>query len=405
MQLWNTHQFEDITLTKGQGCTVWDVNGKAYIDLLAGTWCNILGYAHPRWTAAIQAQVEALTHVGKHFTTDEIQHALSTLKSILPPLLNRIVFLNTGSEAVEIALKIARTATQAEHICVIEKGYYGATNLALALSEAGRSLSYLAHDNTIIRLPAPTCKECPMEQSQPCNSFKCVDISRLNSIENIAAIMFEPVMAWGGVIIPPPGYVNKLRELANRYGTLLIAEEVTTGVGRTGRWFGFECDGIIPDILVIGKAIGAGLPVSAVITTQEVEERCNGALRHIQSHQNDPLSGRIVSTVINIIEQEDLISKVIAMGDRIEKGLIELKSQFPFIKEVRCKGLMVGIEMDNNRDIDYVSLSQSLLNSGYIHDYQVNNSTFRLFPPYIITAKEIDFFLETFESTLLQLNI
>lgn len=400
MQLWNTHQFEDITLTQGQGCTVWDENGKAYIDLLAGTWCNILGYAHPRWEAAIQAQVASLTHVGKHFITKEINQALSALKDILPPLLNRVTFLNTGSEAVEFALKMARVATQAERICVIEQGYYGATNLALALSEAGRNLSYLPHKNSIIRLPTPTCKKCPMGQSQPCNSFKCVDISPLGSIENIAAIMFEPVMAWGGVIIPPPGYVTKLRELANWHGALLIAEEVTTGVGRTGRWFGFEHDGITPDILVIGKAIGAGLPVSAVVTTQEVEKRCEGIFRHVQSHQNDPFSGRVVSTVIGIIEEEGLIPQVIQKGEYLRSGLLELKSKYACIRDVRCKGLMIGIEMDAERNDDYIKMSQSILNAGFIHDYQAHTTTIRLFPPYIIAHDEIRSFLETFEDAL-----
>jgi len=403
IRLWQTHTLEDIALVRGQGCTVWDARGKRYLDLLSGTWCNVLGYGHPRWVAAVQSQVAKLTHVGAPFSTEEVEEALSKLGEILPSSLNRAVFLNTGSEAVELALKIARTATGADGIFVIEKGYYGATNYALALSEAGRAAPYLPRPRNVHRLPAPTCRRCPVGRFWPCEDFACLDSLRALADEgdrHIAAVLYEPVMAVGGMIVPPPGCGAHLRELATRCGALLIAEEVTTGMGRTGCWFGFEHDTIVPDILVIGKALGAGLPVSAVVTTEEVEARCQGVLRHVQSHQNDPFSGRIAATVISILQEERLVEQAAERGAYLLEGVRVLQSKYPWIRDVRGKGLMVGIELERERAAAGTAAFRRLLDAGFIVDYQPQTATFRLFPPYVISIQEMDQFLSAFERAM-----
>lgn len=400
VRLWQTNPFHDIVLVRGEGCTVWDASGKPYVDLLSGTWCNILGYGHPRWVKAIREQVSKLTHVGASLLTKEIDEAVSKLREILPPTLNRVVFLNTGSEAVELALKMARAATGANEIVVIERGYYGATTYALALSEAGRTAPYLPHLGDIHRLPVPDCRRCPVGLSWPCESFGCLDALRSlvrDSEAHIAALLYEPVMGSGGIIVPPPGYGAHLRDLASECGALLIAEEVTTGMGRTGRWFGFEHDCIVPDILVIGKAIGAGLPVSAVVTTGEVEDRCLGVLRHVQSHQNDPFSGRIAATVISILQEEHLIEQAAERGTYLLAGLKELQSKCPWICDVRGKGAMIGVELTPERSREGVARCQQLLAEGFILDYSPHTATFRLFPPYVISTRELDAFLRTFE--------
>jgi 4-aminobutyrate aminotransferase-like enzyme len=408
MRLWQTNPLQETTLVRGQGCTVWDTAGKPYLDLLSGTWCNVLGYGHPRWVKAIQDQVSKLTHVGALFPTTEIHEALSKLREVLPAALNRAVFLNTGSEAVELALKMARAATAADGIAVVEKGYYGATTYALALSEAGRTAPYLPRLGDVHRLPAPICQRCPAGRSWPCEDFACLDSLRALADEGegrIATLIYEPVMGTGGVIVPPPGYGTQLRDLATRCGALLIAEEVTTGVGRTGRWFGFEYDGIVPDVLVIGKAIGAGLPVSAVVTTQEVETGCQPVLRHVQSHQNDPFSGRVAATVISILQEERLVERAAERGAYLLEGLKELQSKCPLIREVRGKGLMLGIELEQQWAAGGTAAFQWLLEAGFIVDYQPHTATFRLFPPYVISIQEIDHFLAAFEDVLTETSI
>jgi 2,2-dialkylglycine decarboxylase (pyruvate) len=399
VRLWQTHPLKDVTLVRGQGCTVWDAAGRPYLDLLSGTWCNVLGYGHPRWVEAVQRQVPKLAHVGASFPTMEIDEALSKLGELLPPALNRAVFLNTGSEAVELALKIARAATGAEGIVAIERGYYGATAYALALSEAGRTASYLPRLGDVHRLPAPTCRRCPAGRSWPCGDFACLDPLRALADageRHIAAVLYEPVMAVGGMIVPPPGYGAQLRDLATRCGALLIAEEVTTGVGRTGRWFGFEHEGVVPDVVVIGKALGAGLPVSAVVATEEVEARCRGVLRHVQSHQNDPFSGRIAATVISILQEEGLVERAAGRGAYLLEGLQGLRSRCGWIRDVRGKGLMAGVELEPERAAEGPVICRRLLEAGFIVDYQPHTATFRLFPPYVISTQEIDHFLAAF---------
>jgi 2,2-dialkylglycine decarboxylase (pyruvate) len=403
MRLWQTHSLCDVTLVRGESSTVWDAAGKPYLDLLAGTWCSILGHNHPRLGEAINNQVSKLTHVGSAFPTEEVERALEKLGEIVPLELGCAVFLNTGSEAVELALKMARAATERDEIVVVEKGYYGATTYAFALSEAGRNATYLPDLGVVHRLPAPICRRCPVGQTWPCETFPCLDSLRTLSEEEkgrIAAVMYEPVMGVGGVIVPPPGYGGELRKLASQCGALLIAEEVTSGMGRTGRWFGFEHDAIVPDILIVGKAIGGGLPISAVVTTTDVETRCDGILRHVQSHQNDPFSGRIAATVISIIQEEGLVARVAELGEHLLNGLRALQSKRAEIWDVRGKGLMIGIELDPALASKGEAIERRLMEAGFIVDYQPHAATFRLFPPYVISREEIARFLNAFEEAL-----
>jgi 2,2-dialkylglycine decarboxylase (pyruvate) len=394
MQIYQTNPLHKIILARGEGSTVWDTSGKPYVDLLAGVWCSVLGHGHPRWKKAVQEQTARLTHVGAAFFTVEIEAALSKLAEIVPPKLNRAVFLNTGSEAVELAFKMARAATGSDRVAVIQKGFYGATAYTMALSEIGLSSPYLPKVDGVYRLPIPS--------GHAHEDWAC--LAPLREIaergEQLAAVIYEPVMGVGGILVPPEGYGAQLRELASRCGALFIAEEVTTGVGRTGRWFGFEYDGIVPDILVIGKAIGGGLPVSAVVTTAEVEARCQGVLRHVQSHQNDPFSGRIAAEVITILQDEHLLEAVNRQGDYLRAGLEDLQTRCECIQEIRGRGLMVGVELAEDYAANGPAIIGRLLDAGFILDFQPQAATFRLFPPYVISSQEIDAFLVAFEQVL-----
>jgi 4-aminobutyrate aminotransferase-like enzyme len=372
--------------------------------MLAGTWCSVLGHGHVQWVEAIQDQVSRLTHVGPSFSaTKETNEALAKLRAVLPPELSRVVLLNTGSEAVELALKMAHAATGRDKVAVFEGGYYGATTYALTLSEAGRTASYLPRRGEIQRLPAPTCRRCPVGSSWPCSDFGCLDDLRAlakDSEQRLAAVVYEPVMAGRGIVVPPPGHGAMIRDLASRCGALLISEEVTTGVGRTGRWFGFQHDGIVPDILVLGKALGAGFPVSAVVTTAEVEARCRSTLRHVQSHQNDPLSGRIVATVISILQENHLVEAAAERGAALLDGLTTLGARVSRIRDVRGKGLMLGVELERDRAAEGMTKRRRLLEAGVIVDYQPETATFRLFPPYVLSAEEASRFLDVFEQAM-----
>ena len=419
MRLWQTNPLESITLVRGEGCRVWDTRGKSYLDLLSGCWCAVLGHGHPRLAEEIKKQADRLIHAGPPMLSEGVEEGLRKLAEILPPALDRTVFLNTGSEAVELGLKMARAATGADEIVVIERSYYGATTYAYSLSESGRNVEWLPKVGRITRIPAPHCRNCPAGARWPCGDFPCLGSLRdmVNSKQRtVAAVLFEPILANAGMIIPPIGYGARLRDLSNKLGALLIAEEVTTGMGRTGRWFGYEHDCIvdmtddsghktraaIPDILILGKALGGGLPVAAVATTAEVEARCRGKLTHVQSHQNDPFSGHIAATVISILQEGKLVEQATEKGHYLLEELRNIQSRHAGTVEIRGRGLMLGIELDHKYADAGVEIYQQLLEAGYIVNYQPHNAAFRLFPPYVISQAELEEFLRTFENILMR---
>ncbi len=411
MRIWRTHSLEDVAFTRAQRCRVYDSDGKDYLDLLGGTWCSVLGHGHPEVQAAISEQVSRLPHVGPPFVTEEIRRALDRLSEILPSALNCAVFLNTGSEAIELALKMARAATGCERLAVVERSYYGATISALSLSEAGRGASYLPVSPGLVRLPAPDCGRCPAGCSKPCEgAFPCLDgLERLAAeIENggpgIAAVLYEPVLANAGVLVPPLGYGARLRELTSRCRALLVDDEVTTGLGRTGRWFAFEHEGIVPDIVVLGKAIGGGLPVSVVATTERVEVCCQGLLTHVQSHQNDPLSGRIAATVISILQRDGLVEQAAQRGRIFLERLRGLQRKTRCIREVRGRGLMIGVELAPEFAKQGSEVARRLRDAGFLVNFQPQSAAFRLFPPYVISEEEIAAFVAAFAEILCSLE-
>lgn len=405
MHLWYTNPFEEISIVDGEGCRIWDSQGKVYLDLLSGTWCNVLGYKHPKWIKAVKEQISGLTHIGPQFVTKDIGQGLGKLSEILPPQLDRAVFLNTGSEAVELALKMACAATGKDTVASFERGYYGATTYAMGLSEAGRTATYLPSLGKNLRLPAPSCYRCPIGDKEACkNTYPCLGPLEefVDKGGEVAAVIYEPVIA-GEMLIPPEGYVKYLRELLNRCNGLLIAEEVTTGVGRTGRWFGFYHDDILPDILVIGKAIGAGLPVAVVATTEKVEARCKEVmLRHVQSHQNDPYSGGIAASVIEIMQEEGLVEMAAIQGSYMLEKLKNLQAEIPIISDVRGRGLMLGVELYEEAADFGMKAAKKLLEAGFIVNFSPASRSFRFFPPYIITREEIDSFVDVFKQVLHQ---
>ena len=393
-----TYPAARLTIVRGEGCYLYDEQGRAYLDLLSGLWCCALGHSHPRFVAALQAQLARLVNLHNSCASRELEAANERLGALLPPHLKRVTWLNTGSEAVELALKIAWLAAEGEGIVVWEKGYYGATNLAAALSQ-------VAGDGwcrpTAWRVPAPHCTHCPVGASYPGCDFLCLE-QALAPLDRAAAVVYEPVLGSGGVIVPPPGYGRRVQEWAARLGALFILEEVTTGLGRTGRWFGFQHDDLRPDVLVLGKVLGNGLPVAAVVTTAEVETRLGGRLRHVQSHQNDPWSGAVVATVIEIMQDEGLVERSATLGRHMLAQLEGLARRWPGVAEARGLGLMLALELADPQLGP--ALQAHLLAQGIIADYREAGRCMRLFPPYIISHDEIARAVEVIDECLHKLS-
>lgn len=389
-------------ISGGYGSKVVDENGKEYLDLQSGCWSNVLGYGNDELNEPVIEQIRKLGHVMAAFKTKEIDEAMEELSKVLPSELNRVAFLSSGSEAVDLALKTACAATGKNGLVVNERGYYGATAYTLSAGVAGPSTPYLPDPGPLYKLPAPLCNHCEHSNREECTDFKCLDLLQTlvdEEKEDIAAIIYEPIIG-GGIFVPPIGYGEQLREYADKLDVLLIANEVTTGAGKTGRMCAFMYDDVVPDILTLGKAIGGGFPVSMVLTTEKVEKMCKGTLYHVQSHQNDALTGKVIQTVLKVIEKHDLVKAAEEKGAYWRKELEKIKDDHPLILDIRGRGLMMGVELSEEHAKSGPKIQRIMLEKGYLMDYHVASNTFRFFPPYVITLDEIDGFNKDFRETI-----
>jgi 4-aminobutyrate aminotransferase-like enzyme len=254
----------------------------------------------------------------------------------------------------------------------------------------------------------PECFRCPVEAKYPDCNILCLKVSKeflSGARQKIAAIIFEPILSAGGMIFPPPDYFKGLKNLADEFEALLIADEAQT-FGRTGKWFGVEHYGIVPDILVTSKGVGGGFPTSCVITTDAIADEVTGKLSHFSSHQSDPVAAAAAVAVIDVIKREGLIEKTVEKGEYLLQGLREVSERCPHIANIRGKGLMVGFDIFE--DPIAKSPSEAL---GYafrhacrqkgVHVECVRNGmTFRILPPLTITYEQIDRFLSVVDEAM-----
>lgn len=394
LRLWKTGPQRSIVLVRGEGNHVYDEEGKRYLDLQSGYWCNVLGYDNPKLVEPMQEQFKRLTNVMSAFSTNEIKEAMNQLGKVLHPELDRISFLNSGSEAVDLALKIARAATGKTGLVVNERGYYGATAYTYSLCADGRNTNYLPKPGELHILPAPTHENC--------EDWKCLEpLKKLveDGNENIAAIIYEPIIG-AGIFVPDIGYGVQLRKYADDLGALLISNEVTVSPAKSGKWFAHQHDNIVPDILTLGKAIGGGFPVSCMITTGRVEEMCEDNIHHVQSHQNDALSGKAVSTVIKTIKEEGLVERCVEMGVYFLERFNEIKTDYECVIDARGRGLLLALQLGEEYAEKGETIQWDLIEKGYLMDYHKVSNSFRFFPPFTIAHKEIDGFIKALRESL-----
>src|ERR1051326_2544142 len=270
--------YADEVLVEGSGCTVTDADGNELLDLASGMFCCVLGHNHPEFIRRIVQQTEALLHTGTQFLSPPVLEAGYKLAQVAPGRLSKSIFLSTGTEANEFAFRLAKAYTGRTGIVGFSRGYYG-TSLAT------KSVSSLFHHGLKDSLPlvpdsyrlpiTAECTGCFTGSSGQAGNFPCLRSAEdwMGDWSNIAAIIVEPVMSAGGMLIPPPGYLQELQRIARKQGVLVISDEAQTGFGRTGKWFAVEHHAVEPDILTISKSAGNGFPVAAVTTTPEIADQ------------------------------------------------------------------------------------------------------------------------------------
>jgi 4-aminobutyrate aminotransferase-like enzyme len=406
--------YADEVLVDAQGCTLRDADGKEFLDLAAGMFCCVLGHKHPKFTERVAGQAQQLLHTGTQFLSPPVMEAAHKLASVAPGGLEKSILLSTGTEANEFAFRLAKAYTGRTGIMGLSRGYYGtslATKSCSSLASHGLKDSLPAVPETV-RLPiTPECVGCFSNPAKPPCGFSCLQSAEswIGDWGNIAAVIVEPVLSAGGMLVPPPGYLKTLRDLAHENGALFIVDEAQTGFGRTGKWFAIEHHGLEPDILTMSKSIGNGYPVAAVITTAAIaDEVVSKGLWNLSSHQSDPGSAAAVSAVIDIVREENLIARAAENGEYFMSRLREIAARQPLLANVRGQGLMIGFDVvppEPENAADFVNGFMFGCRRRGIHlTYGYGGVNFRIIPPLVITRTEIDWACEVIEACLSAVN-
>lgn len=341
--------FSRLCMDRGEGAILYDIDGNRYIDLLAGVCVASLGYGHPRYVAALQQQVARL-HVGS-FTTAHRAELVRLIASITPGDLNRTQFYSSGAEAVEAALRLAKSFTKKTEIVGFWGGYHGKTGGVLPLlgGTFKHALGPLMPGEYLS--PFASCARCAFDQSFPSCEWHCVEFLKrkieLETTNNVAAIIVEPIQGTAGNVVPPPGYLRVLRQVADDLGALLICDEMITGFGRTGRMFGVEHDGVVPDIMTVGKAFGGGFPMSGVIASERVAfaQPWANPSGSSSSYGGNPLAAAAALAAIRITIDEDLPARAHRVGETMLAEMRRWEREIPIVRDVRGRGLMIGMDL------------------------------------------------------------
>jgi len=357
---------------RGQGCLLWDVDGREYLDLLAGVAVNILGHCAPKVVAAIKAQAETLIHCSNYYNIPQ-QIRLAELLCE-NSFAERVFFCNSGAEANEAALKLARKYSRETH---------GANRAEILTANAS------FHGRTFAGISATgqdKIKEgfAPLVPGFRHFPFGDIDALRTTVGPETCAIMLEPIQGEGGVNIPPAGYLKQVRELCDEQHLLLILDEVQTGCGRTGSLFAYEQEGMLPDIMTLAKGLANGVPIGAMLARDSLAAHL-GPGSHGSTFGGNPLATAAGVATLETLLHEGILANCRASGAYLQAELERLARKYPFIAAVRGRGLMIGVELS----IEGGELVKAALQRGLLINCTVGK-VLRFVPPLIITRKEID---------------
>ncbi len=385
----------------GQGSEVEDVTGKRWLDFNSGQMCAALGHNHPTVTAAIKQACDTLIHAhSSYFNVQEIRLA-ERLAGVMPAGLEKSLFLQSGSDANEAAVMIARQYTGGYEVASPHVSFHGMSDTTRSLTFAGWHAGHGALPAGSYAMVAPYCYRCPLRQNFPACNFACLDTSfellDAQSTGRPAAVLTEPLFSAGGVIEPPPGWLKRLQELCRERGMLLILDEEQTGLGKLGTMFACDAEGVVPDMITVAKHFGGGISISAVTTIAAIEEKVvESGFINTHSHSNDPLACAAGIASLDVIEGEDMPAKGWAIGARFKGHLEALAQRYEAIGDVRGRGLLLGIELVEDRHTRRPAhvLGQAVyrycFERGLIFSQRRQGSVLRFVPPMSTTDAQLD---------------
>jgi 4-aminobutyrate aminotransferase len=349
-------RFYPLAVKRGHGMTLEDMDGNLYLDFTAGIAVCATGHCHPRVVKAIQDQAERLLHIcGADFYYPPLRDLAKKLAEIAPgPSEKRVLFTNSGAEAIEAAIKLARYHTRRQHIIAFYGAFHGRTMGALSLtaSKVTQRRRFEPLLPEVTHVGYGNCYRCPYNLTYPSCALECVThlekkiFKTTVAAEEVAAIIVEPIQGEGGYVVPPPEYHRELKALAERHGILYVADEVQSGIGRTGKMFAIEHWGVEPDIVCTAKGLASGLPLGAMIAKAKIMDWEPGA--HASTFGGNPVSCVAALETIALVE-EGLMQNAAEVGEFLLTRLRELQARHPIIGDVRGLGLMIGVDLVKDR--------------------------------------------------------
>lgn len=374
-----------LVAVRGEGCRLWDADGKSYLDFLAGVAVNNLGHCHPKVVAALQKQAATLLHCSNYYhIPNQIELAELLCANSFG---DRVFFCNSGAEANEAALKLARKHS------VRKRGANRFEVISALASFHGRTIG------TISATGQDKVKDgfAPMLDGFRYVPFGDAEALRAAITDKTCAVLLEPVQGEGGVNVPATGYLRQVREICNRHDLLLIYDEVQVGCGRTGHLFAYQHDDIAPDIMTLAKALAGGPPIGAMIATEEIAEAF-GPGSHGSTFGGNPLVTAAALAALRVLLEDGVLENCRLMGDYLCSRLLELQQRYDFIKDVRGRGLILGMELT----IPGAEVVNEALRRGLLINCTVGN-VLRFVPPLIVSREEIDEGMEILDGILAEL--
>src|SRR4051794_18394964 len=408
--------FFDEPIVRASGSFVETASGRRILDFTAGQICATLGHNHPRVGTAIRQALDEVVHLNSWMLSPPVLRLADELLATVPPPLDRAMFLSTGGESVEVAVRMAKLSTGRFEAASLTRSWHGLTGGVAALTLAAGRRGYGPVLPGGFALPAPYAYRCPIRHCDGACDCTCLeagfDLFDQASVGSPAAVVAEPVLSAGGVIVPPPGYFARPARRSAQRGMAVILDECQTGLGRLGAMYGFERYDVVPDYLVLSKTLGGGVPVSAVVTSAQTEQACfDRGFAHVTSHVSDPMPAAAALAVLDVVEQEGLAAAALARGEQLIGGLQELQARHEAIGGVRGMGLLVGIELVEDRDTKAPAdtLGTALTEECERNGLSINlvrgraggsANCIRMAPPLTISGDEVDLALTILDESL-----
>jgi 2,2-dialkylglycine decarboxylase (pyruvate) len=404
-------EFVDFVPVRAEGAFLWNASGRRVLDFTSGQMSALLGHSHPEIVATVRDGIGRLDHLFSSMLSRPVVDLAEALAELAPQL-PKVMLLSTGGEANEAAIKLAKLVTGGWEVVGFTQSWHGMTGMAASATYKAGRRGYGPMAMGCFAIPAPNAYRPRFPgvdwQTELDDAFDLID---RQSTGNLAAFIAEPILSSGGIIELPERYLAALKQKCVERGMLLILDEAQTGMGRTGTMFAFERDGVVPDILVLSKTLGAGLSLAAVMTTKQISQTADDhGFLFYTTHVNDPLPAMVGLKVIEIVQRDGLAARAAGLGDRLKRGLLSLKQRYPCVGDVRGRGLLLGVEFSaldrdeqhsaralSNAATDkalHLGLSANIVRTG------ASDGVMRIAPPLTASESEIDLGLELLDAAL-----